>query len=243
MHQHFKHHIPTHSNTTFPHARYPLLAQHEGDWYPAGLSAADPRGLYGYQTFLALAMLIADGLYHMTSIIITSVKHVRAGRAERRRIDQAADRGELVRVCSEVVWRSWGCSPPFFNLFFTLPFHYSCLHTLSMSNAVHLKFCPVQAQPPSQVHHHHNQQDVPMAATPSSEPAVLADFPEAPEERAQRELVFKRDRLPWWVGPAGYLVFTVAGCIALPLLYPPIKVKAVAVLCVVRTHVGIDWLG
>ena len=30
---------------------------------------------------------------------------------------------------------------------------------------------------PSQIHHHHNQQDVPMAATPSSVLAVLADFP------------------------------------------------------------------
>lgn len=61
-----------------------------------------------------------------------------------------------------------------------------------------------------------------MAAT--SDPQVLADFPEEPEERAQREVVFKRDTLPWWVGPVGYLVFTVAGCIAIPLLYPPIKV-------------------
>lgn len=76
-------------------------------------------------------------------------------------------------------------------------------------------------------------QDVPMATPPPPEPAVLADFPEEPEERAQREVAFKRDRLPWWVGPSGYLVFTVAGCIALPLLYPPIKVP-----CSVMMHVS-----
>jgi len=31
---------------------WPLIANHEGEWYPAGLSSSDFRGLYGYKVYL-----------------------------------------------------------------------------------------------------------------------------------------------------------------------------------------------
>jgi hypothetical protein len=35
---------------------WPELAKREGDWYPAGLSKRDFKGLFGYKVFLSIAL-------------------------------------------------------------------------------------------------------------------------------------------------------------------------------------------
>lgn len=43
-----------------------MLAQaREGDWYPAGLSFSDMRGLAGYKIFLSVALLLGEGAFIM----------------------------------------------------------------------------------------------------------------------------------------------------------------------------------
>ncbi len=39
-----------------------------GDWFPAGLSEKDFRGLFGYKVFLAMAIFIGDGLYNLFKV-------------------------------------------------------------------------------------------------------------------------------------------------------------------------------
>lgn len=41
------------------------LQAHEGDWYPAGLSFSDMRGLAGYKIFLSVALLLGEGAFIM----------------------------------------------------------------------------------------------------------------------------------------------------------------------------------
>lgn len=36
---------------------WPLISNHEGDWYPAGLKSTDFRGLYGYKVTLTMCVI------------------------------------------------------------------------------------------------------------------------------------------------------------------------------------------
>lgn len=40
-----------------------LLQAREGDWFPAGLSFGDMRGLAGYKIFLSVALLLGEGAF------------------------------------------------------------------------------------------------------------------------------------------------------------------------------------
>ena len=42
---------------------WPLLKQKAGDWYPAGLSSKDLKGMFGYKVWLTLALLMGEGIY------------------------------------------------------------------------------------------------------------------------------------------------------------------------------------
>lgn len=42
---------------------WPLIANHEGDWYPAGLGASNFRGLYGYKVPSIVCTLCMTTLY------------------------------------------------------------------------------------------------------------------------------------------------------------------------------------
>lgn len=55
---------------------WPLIAKHAGDWYPADLGTTDFKGLYGYKVFVAIALILGDGLYNLIKIIILSVKEM-----------------------------------------------------------------------------------------------------------------------------------------------------------------------
>ncbi|EIE18748.1 OPT superfamily oligopeptide transporter [Coccomyxa subellipsoidea C-169] len=56
---------------------WPLLAKKEGDWFPAGLTDGDFRGLFGYKNFLAIAIFVADGAYNFAKIGILSLQALR----------------------------------------------------------------------------------------------------------------------------------------------------------------------
>ncbi|CAE6203208.1 unnamed protein product [Arabidopsis arenosa] len=55
---------------------WPFISQHAGDWYPANLQANDFKGLYGYKVFIAIAIILGDGLYNLIKIIIVTVKEI-----------------------------------------------------------------------------------------------------------------------------------------------------------------------
>ncbi|XP_071733843.1 probable metal-nicotianamine transporter YSL7 [Rutidosis leptorrhynchoides] len=48
---------------------WPLINDKKGDWYPADLKSSDLHGLQGYRVFIAIAMILGDGLYNFIKVL------------------------------------------------------------------------------------------------------------------------------------------------------------------------------
>ncbi|KAF9666209.1 hypothetical protein SADUNF_Sadunf16G0205600 [Salix dunnii] len=55
---------------------WPFISHHAGAWYPADLSSNDFKGLYGYKVFIAIALILGDGLYNLIKIVIITIKEM-----------------------------------------------------------------------------------------------------------------------------------------------------------------------
>ncbi|CAK9175137.1 unnamed protein product [Ilex paraguariensis] len=55
---------------------WPFISQRAGDWYPADLGSNDFKGLYGYKVFIAISLILGDGLYNLIKIIGITVKEI-----------------------------------------------------------------------------------------------------------------------------------------------------------------------
>ncbi|XP_007031922.2 PREDICTED: probable metal-nicotianamine transporter YSL6 [Theobroma cacao] len=55
---------------------WPFISAHAGDWYPSGLESNDFKGLYGYKVFIAIALILGDGLYNLIKIVYITVKEI-----------------------------------------------------------------------------------------------------------------------------------------------------------------------
>lgn len=47
---------------------WPLISRHAGYWYPADASGSNLQGLYGYKVFIAIALILGDGIYNFVKI-------------------------------------------------------------------------------------------------------------------------------------------------------------------------------
>lgn len=48
---------------------WPLISKRAGDWYPADLGSSDFKGLYGYKVFIAISLILGDGIYNLIKIV------------------------------------------------------------------------------------------------------------------------------------------------------------------------------
>ncbi|XWS42943.1 hypothetical protein CRYUN_Cryun16bG0057400 [Craigia yunnanensis] len=48
---------------------WPLIETRKGDWYPAHLPSNNMHGLQGYKVFIAIAMILGDGLYNFFKVL------------------------------------------------------------------------------------------------------------------------------------------------------------------------------
>ncbi|KAI3839411.1 hypothetical protein MKX03_016089 [Papaver bracteatum] len=55
---------------------WPFINTHAGDWYPADLGSNDFKGLYGYKVFIAISLILGDGLYNLVKIIAVTIKEI-----------------------------------------------------------------------------------------------------------------------------------------------------------------------
>lgn len=55
---------------------YPLTDRRRGDWFPNNLEESNMKGLYGYKVFLSIALILGDGIYNFTKILICTVLNV-----------------------------------------------------------------------------------------------------------------------------------------------------------------------
>ncbi|CAA2960352.1 probable metal-nicotianamine transporter YSL6 [Olea europaea subsp. europaea] len=52
---------------------WPFISQRAGDWYPADLGSNDFKGLYGYKVFIAISLILGDGIYNLIKIIAITI--------------------------------------------------------------------------------------------------------------------------------------------------------------------------
>ncbi|XP_057983623.1 probable metal-nicotianamine transporter YSL6 [Malania oleifera] len=55
---------------------WPFISKHAGDWFPADIGSNDFKGLYGYKVFIAIALILGDGLYNLIKIIAITAKEM-----------------------------------------------------------------------------------------------------------------------------------------------------------------------
>ncbi|OIT21212.1 PREDICTED: probable metal-nicotianamine transporter YSL6 [Nicotiana attenuata] len=55
---------------------WPLISQRAGDWYPADLGSNDFKGLYGYKVFIAISLILGDGLYNLVKIVAITIREI-----------------------------------------------------------------------------------------------------------------------------------------------------------------------
>ncbi|KMZ58473.1 Yellow stripe 1A transporter [Zostera marina] len=53
---------------------WPLLRNLKGEWYPADLEENSMKSLQGYQVFIAIALILGDGLYNMVKILFFTTR-------------------------------------------------------------------------------------------------------------------------------------------------------------------------
>ncbi|XP_042471678.1 probable metal-nicotianamine transporter YSL6 [Zingiber officinale] len=55
---------------------WPFISTKAGNWYPDNLGSSDFKGLYGYKVFIAISLILGDGLYNLIKIVIITVKEI-----------------------------------------------------------------------------------------------------------------------------------------------------------------------
>ncbi|KAG5568708.1 hypothetical protein H5410_064275 [Solanum commersonii] len=52
---------------------WPMIEAKKGDWYSAHLSATSLHGIQGYRVFIAIAMMLGDGLFHFAYMLVVTI--------------------------------------------------------------------------------------------------------------------------------------------------------------------------
>ncbi|XP_006350378.1 probable metal-nicotianamine transporter YSL7 [Solanum tuberosum] len=52
---------------------WPMIEEKKGDWYSAQLSATSLHGIQGYRVFIAISMMIGDGLFHFAYMLVVTI--------------------------------------------------------------------------------------------------------------------------------------------------------------------------
>ncbi|CAM0904884.1 unnamed protein product [Alopecurus aequalis] len=63
---------------------WPFITKQAGDWYPDNLSSSDFRGLYGYKVFVAISIILGDGLYNLVKIFVIIAREICNAQSKKR---------------------------------------------------------------------------------------------------------------------------------------------------------------
>lgn len=69
---------------------WPLIGQLKGDWFPASLEETSMKSLFGYKVFLAVALILGDGLYTFVKVMVCTIINVH-GRVRDKKLSAAVD--------------------------------------------------------------------------------------------------------------------------------------------------------
>ncbi|KAI5601181.1 hypothetical protein BDE02_01G075500 [Populus trichocarpa] len=68
---------------------WPLIGQLKGDWFPASLEETSMKSLFGYKVFLAVALILGDGLYTFVKVMVCTIINVH-GRVRDKKLSAVA---------------------------------------------------------------------------------------------------------------------------------------------------------
>lgn len=68
---------------------WPLIDNKKGDWFPANLSSTSMHGLQGYKVFIAIAMILGDGLYNFGKVLGKTLSGLYKQLSEKNRLPVA----------------------------------------------------------------------------------------------------------------------------------------------------------
>lgn len=63
---------------------WPVIETKKGNWYSADLSASSLHGIQGYRVFLAIALMLGDGLFHVVYMLIKTSTSLYAQHAKKK---------------------------------------------------------------------------------------------------------------------------------------------------------------
>lgn len=73
---------------------WPYITERAGDWYPDNLEGNDFKGLYGYKVFIAISIILGDGLYNLVKIVYITVKEILNSRIKKNSLPLVASTGD-----------------------------------------------------------------------------------------------------------------------------------------------------
>ncbi|KAJ6846022.1 putative metal-nicotianamine transporter YSL6 [Iris pallida] len=73
---------------------WPYITERAGDWYPDNLEGNDFKGLYGYKVFIAISIILGDGLYNLVKIVYITVKEILNSRITKNSLPIVASTGD-----------------------------------------------------------------------------------------------------------------------------------------------------
>ncbi|EPS65244.1 hypothetical protein M569_09533, partial [Genlisea aurea] len=71
---------------------WPYIESKKGSWFSADLPAGSLHGIQGYRVFLAIAMILGDGLFHLIYVLSTSVTSFIQKSSEKKPLNDGTER-------------------------------------------------------------------------------------------------------------------------------------------------------
>ncbi|KAL9423279.1 hypothetical protein AB3S75_035380 [Citrus x aurantiifolia] len=81
---------------------WPIIETKKGIWYKAELSDSNLHGMNGYRVFIAIAMMLGDGIYHVVYMIVTTSRSLVQQYSSRRKANSTVS-SEVGNESSQIV--------------------------------------------------------------------------------------------------------------------------------------------
>ncbi|XP_066347469.1 probable metal-nicotianamine transporter YSL5 [Miscanthus floridulus] len=81
---------------------WPFISAQAGHWYPDNLGNSDFRGLYGYKVFIAISIILGDGLYNLVKIFVVIAREFCSMQSKKRDLPVQALEAEDDGSCEQL---------------------------------------------------------------------------------------------------------------------------------------------
>ncbi|CAN6232672.1 unnamed protein product [Urochloa humidicola] len=83
---------------------WPLISKQKGNWYPANVPESSMTSLFGYKSFLCIALIMGDGLYHFIKVMVITVNSLHK-RSNNKHIKKVKNEDTSIAVLDDTMKR------------------------------------------------------------------------------------------------------------------------------------------